>query len=60
MSDGDMQRLFTLHRRVWKEFDYVYPVIRWRSRGRLIGINLNINKHCHYNCIYSFIVVWIG
>lgn len=40
------------HRRSWKEFFYVYPVISRRSRGVSIGINLNPDKICNFNCVY--------
>ncbi len=40
------------HTRNFKEFLYVYPVISRRSRGLSIGINLNPDKICNFNCIY--------
>jgi wyosine [tRNA(Phe)-imidazoG37] synthetase (radical SAM superfamily) len=40
------------HRRVWDEFYYVYPVISRRSQGVSIGINLNPDKVCNFDCIY--------
>ncbi len=40
------------HRRVWREFDYCYPVISRRSRGLSLGVNLNPDKVCNFDCIY--------
>jgi wyosine [tRNA(Phe)-imidazoG37] synthetase (radical SAM superfamily) len=40
------------HRRAWDDFFYVYPVISRRSRGVSIGINLNPDKICNFDCIY--------
>ena len=47
-----MDKLFASHPRVWRDFDYVYPVISRRSRGVSIGVNLNIDKACNFDCIY--------
>lgn len=40
------------HQRKWDDFFYVYPVISRRSRGVSIGINLNPDKICNFNCAY--------
>lgn len=40
------------HRRSYLDFLYVYPVISRRSGGLSIGINLNPNKICNFDCIY--------
>ena len=40
------------HRRLWRAFDYCYPVISRRSRGLSLGVNLNLNKVCNFNCVY--------
>lgn len=40
------------HSRHWRENLYVYPVISRRSRGLSIGINLNPDKACNFDCIY--------
>jgi wyosine [tRNA(Phe)-imidazoG37] synthetase (radical SAM superfamily) len=40
------------HRRVWREFDYCYPVISRRSRGLSLGVNLNPDKLCNFDCVY--------
>lgn len=40
------------HSRNYYNFLYVYPVISRRSRGLSIGINLNPDKICNFDCIY--------
>ncbi len=40
------------HERQWKDAHYVYPVVSRRSRGLSIGINLNPDKVCSFDCIY--------
>ncbi|MFZ5806048.1 MAG: radical SAM protein [Verrucomicrobiota bacterium] len=40
------------HRRSWENFNYVYPVISRRSKGVSIGINLNPDKVCNFDCVY--------
>ncbi|MFQ5461694.1 MAG: radical SAM protein [Phycisphaerae bacterium] len=40
------------HPRAWRENLYVYPVISRRSGGLSIGINLNPDKACNFDCIY--------
>ena len=45
-------RLFARHPRQWGSFQYVYPVISRRSRGLSIGINLNADKVCNWDCVY--------
>jgi len=40
------------HRRVWRDFDYCYPVISRRSHGLSLGVNLNPDKICNFDCVY--------
>jgi wyosine [tRNA(Phe)-imidazoG37] synthetase (radical SAM superfamily) len=40
------------HRRQWRDYLYVYPVVSRRSKGLSIGINLNRDKRCTYSCVY--------
>jgi wyosine [tRNA(Phe)-imidazoG37] synthetase (radical SAM superfamily) len=49
---GSMTNAWRQHERRWKENHYVYPVVSRRSRGISIGINLNPNKACNFDCIY--------
>ncbi|MFQ5489781.1 MAG: radical SAM protein [Phycisphaerae bacterium] len=44
--------LFADHQRSWQENRYVYPVISRRSRGLSIGINLNPDGACNFDCVY--------
>ena len=44
--------LYTNHSRSFKENRYVYPVLSRRSKGISVGINLNPDKVCNFNCIY--------
>jgi len=43
---------FADHARRWEAFCYVYPVISRRSRGLSIGINLNPDTICNFDCVY--------
>lgn len=43
---------FTRHDRQWRDFRYVYPVVSRRSGGLSIGINLNPDQQCNFDCIY--------
>ena len=40
------------HQRDWRQNAYVYPVISRRSGGLSIGINLNPDMACNFDCIY--------
>lgn len=44
--------LFTQHSRSWQQNRYVYPVISRRSKGLSIGVNLNPDKVCNFDCVY--------
>lgn len=44
--------LFTRHSRTWERNRYVYPVISRRSKGLSIGVNLNPDTVCNFDCIY--------
>jgi wyosine [tRNA(Phe)-imidazoG37] synthetase (radical SAM superfamily) len=47
-----LKTVFSAHPRRWREFRYVYPVISRRSHGLSIGINLNPDAACNFNCVY--------
>jgi len=51
MSDA-LTRAITSHPRVFEQNRYVYPVISRRSRGLSVGVNLNPDKICNFDCIY--------
>ena len=44
--------LFAQHSRHWEQNRYVYPVISRRSKGLSIGINLNTDRICNFDCVY--------
>lgn len=46
------QKLHTVHPRNFRENRYVYPVLSRRSRGISVGINLNPDKICNFDCVY--------
>ncbi len=40
------------HSRSFKNLNYVYPVIARRSGGLSLGVNLNTNRACTFDCVY--------
>ena len=52
MEGTDHHSIYADHRRDWKSNFYVYPVISRRSQGLSIGVNLNPDKACNFDCIY--------
>ncbi|MGC3969254.1 MAG: radical SAM protein [Pirellulales bacterium] len=44
--------LFTSHPRSFETNRFVYPVVSRRSGGVSIGVNLNPDKVCNFDCIY--------
>jgi wyosine [tRNA(Phe)-imidazoG37] synthetase (radical SAM superfamily) len=40
------------HRRTFQENLYVYAVVSRRSKGVSIGVNLNPDKVCNFDCVY--------
>jgi wyosine [tRNA(Phe)-imidazoG37] synthetase (radical SAM superfamily) len=49
---SDLIKAHLDHRRVWRDFDYCYPVISRRSQGLSLGVNLNPDKVCNFDCVY--------
>ncbi len=45
-------QLHTLHDRSFEHYRFVYPVLSRRSRGMSVGVNLNPDKVCNFDCIY--------
>jgi len=43
---------FRDHSRNWRENAYIYPVISRRSAGLSIGVNLNPDTACNFDCVY--------
>jgi wyosine [tRNA(Phe)-imidazoG37] synthetase (radical SAM superfamily) len=44
--------LHTRHERKFEQNRFVYPVLSRRSEGISIGVNLNPDKVCNFDCIY--------
>lgn len=47
-----IHELHTRHQRQFEANRFVYPVLSRRSRGLSIGVNLNPDKICNFDCIY--------
>jgi wyosine [tRNA(Phe)-imidazoG37] synthetase (radical SAM superfamily) len=50
--DPAARRAFSNHARLWHDNRYVYPVVSRRSKGLSLGINLNPDQICNFDCIY--------
>jgi wyosine [tRNA(Phe)-imidazoG37] synthetase (radical SAM superfamily) len=51
--DGTLPLLvFRDHRRTYADNRYVYPVVSRRSKGVSVGVNLNPDKICNFDCVY--------
>jgi len=44
--------LHSQHQRAFEANRFVYPVLSRRSRGISVGVNLNPDKICNFDCIY--------
>ncbi|MEK6583942.1 MAG: radical SAM protein, partial [Nitrospirota bacterium] len=44
--------LYTDHSRTFANNKYVYPVLSRRSKGISVGINLNPDRICNFDCVY--------
>jgi wyosine [tRNA(Phe)-imidazoG37] synthetase (radical SAM superfamily) len=44
--------LFSQHERAFEQFRFVYPVLSRRAHGISLGVNLNPDKVCNFDCIY--------
>jgi wyosine [tRNA(Phe)-imidazoG37] synthetase (radical SAM superfamily) len=47
-----LRQVYAHHPRQWREFRYVYPVVSRRSKGLSVGVNLNPDKVCNFDCVY--------
>ena len=47
-----LRSLHASHPRHWRDNLYVYPVISRRAGGLSIGVNLNPDKACNFDCVY--------
>jgi len=55
MPTSTTDQLVLLHRDHARQFEqnvYVYPVLARRSRGISVGINLNPDQGCNFDCVY--------
>lgn len=51
-GESAVRRAVTSHPRRFENSRYVYPVLSRRSGGISVGINLNPDKICNFDCIY--------
>jgi wyosine [tRNA(Phe)-imidazoG37] synthetase (radical SAM superfamily) len=51
-APSDWQEALRSHPRSWQSNLYVYPVLSRRARGISIGININPDQVCNFNCVY--------
>ena len=51
-AEAAVRRAVTSHSRLFENNRYVYPVLSRRSGGISVGINLNPDKICNFDCIY--------
>ncbi|GAB4134271.1 radical SAM protein [Thermopirellula anaerolimosa] len=53
MSDPSLAPLvFRHHPRRFGDWKYVYPVVSRRAGGVSLGVNLNLDKVCNFDCVY--------
>lgn len=45
---------------MWRDYRYIYPVISRRSQGLSIGINLNPDNACNFDCVYCCVDRSVG
>ncbi|HQF14683.1 MAG TPA: radical SAM protein [Thermogutta sp.] len=49
---SDRASVFLQHSRNFGEFRFIYPVVSRRARGVSVGVNLNPDKVCNFDCVY--------
>ena len=52
MTPSPLVSLFQSHPRSFEANRFVYPVLSRRAGGISIGINLNPEKSCNFDCVY--------
>lgn len=52
MALTSLTPLFRSHSRSFDDNRFVYPVVSRRSGGVSIGVNLNPDKYCNFDCVY--------
>lgn len=51
-NDGRLKAAWRRHERRWRNNRYVYAVVSRRSGGVSIGLNLNPDRKCNFDCVY--------
>ncbi len=51
-ESASAERLFASHPRSFERHRYVYPVVSRRAAGVSLGVNLNLDRVCNFDCIY--------
>ncbi len=52
MNSSPLVSLFQTHSRSFEDNRFVYAVVSRRSGGVSIGVNLNPEKYCNFDCVY--------
>ena len=52
MPPTPLTTLFQTHSRSFEDNRFVYAVVSRRSGGVSIGVNLNPDKYCNFDCVY--------
>src|SRR5208337_2924275 len=52
MTPSPLASLFQTHSRSFEDNRFVYAVVSRRSGGLSIGVNLNPEKSCNFDCVY--------
>jgi len=52
VPSSETTELFAHHERMFENFRFVYPVLSRRALGLSLGVNLNPDKVCNFDCIY--------
>jgi wyosine [tRNA(Phe)-imidazoG37] synthetase (radical SAM superfamily) len=52
VPSADAGSLYVHHERTFQAFKFVYPVLSRRAKGLSLGVNLNPDKVCNFDCIY--------
>ena len=51
-ASDPIRQLTQAHPRTFQDNRYVYPVLSRRAGGISVGVNLNLDKVCNFDCIY--------
>ncbi len=56
MIFDNIKQGYQSHSRLFKNYTFIYPVLSRRAGGISIGINLNLDKNCNFDCPYCQVV----